>query len=368
MGVVSALLCACLLSSVPAFAIEADVGSMPASRYPIALPYVDVPHARIVDGTRRVSIAGLHGTVTQLWKVDGGYVIGRKTPRGHRSVGRTGVYDLVYVTLGGARRVITSYWRGPTPGSGYHPGEIGRPAMVVARSGSQIVFNIERWSQYIETRVYSLATATTTVRRFFGSAPLLLGFADGQDGQDGQLLLSFGSGAVRWWHLMSNTLTTVLESPDGFEDASAEAADLTAGQYAVRVSEEYRVQGIPPATTPDWALSQDCGTLGRCEGLVGPWSPNDTKTMSTGQVSDDGLYTARHVVHRASDGHPLLNIGLRSSVTSVWESNATLLFVRHARTNAPYQVVRCTLSGHCATVGPARATGTPYVLATRRNS
>jgi hypothetical protein len=91
--------------------------------------------------------------------------------------------------------------------------------------------------------------------------------------------------------------------------------------------------------------------------------------MSTDVVSGDGLYTAKHVVHRASDGHPLLNIGLRSSVTSVWETNSTLLFVKHARAaGSPYQVVRCTLTGHCATVGPAGASRAPYVLATRRNS
>ena len=78
--------------------------------------------------------------------------------------------------------------------------------------------------------------------------------------------------------------------------------------------------------------------------------------MSTGVVSGDGLYTARHVVHRASDGHPLLNVGLRSSVAAVWETDATLLFVKHARAaGSPYQVVRCTLSGHCATVGSGRS-------------
>jgi len=376
LGVVSALASVCLLlGAVPAVAIDADVGSLPASRYPIAVPYVDVAHARILDGARRVSVAGLQGTVTHLWKVDGGYVLGRKTPRGNRSQARTGVYDLVYVTSDGTRRVITSYWRGPTPGpedAGYIALEIGRPAMVVARSGTQIVFSTQAWSQYIETRVYSLATGTTTARRTFGRAPLLLGFADGPDGQDGQVLVSNGKAGVRWWNLQSNTLTTVLDSPDEFEDVSAEAADLTAGQYAVRASDDYGVQGIPPATTPDWAVSQDpaaqvCNNA-ECGWLVGPWSPDDTKTMSTGGVSDNGLDTAKHVVHRASDGHPLLNVGMRSSVASVWETNATLLFVKHGSTRALYQVVRCTLAGHCATVGPARATGTPYVLVTRRNS
>ena len=139
MGVVSALVSVCcLLSAVPAVALDADVSGMPASRYPIALPYVDVAHARIVDGSRRVSVAGLQGTVTQLWKVDGGYVLGRKTPRGNRSSGRTGAYDLVYVTSAGTRRVITNYWRGPTPGpedAGYRAIEIARPAMVVCALG-----------------------------------------------------------------------------------------------------------------------------------------------------------------------------------------------------------------------------------------
>ena len=193
-----------------------------------------------------------------------------------------------------------------------------------------------------------------------------MGFADGE------VLFSLGQAGVRSWDAQSDTVTTVLDDPNEDVDVSGEAADLTAGQIAVRY-DGYRVRGIPPATAPDWPVSQDdaaevCNNA-ECGWLVGPWSPDDTKTMSTGVVSGNGLDTARHVVHRASDGHPLLNVGLRSSVTSVWETNATLLFVKHARAaGSPYQVVRCTLSGHCATVGPAGATRAPYVLATRRNS
>ena len=330
----------CLLGAVPA-AASGPVGLLPASRYPIAVPNVDVAHDRIVDGTRRVNIAGLQGTVTQLWKVDGGYVIGRKTPRGHRSQGRTGEDDLVYVATDGTRRVITSYWAGPE--------------MVVARSGSQIVFNTQAWSQIWGTHVYSLATGTMTAFRQFPGTPHLLGFADGR------VLVSEGNAAVVWWDPWRDTLTTVLDYPDDeWQDVSAEAADLTAGQYAVHGIDGHRVQGIPPATNPDWAVTG---------GLVGPWSPDDTKTLSAGEVRAGGFDPDVRTVHRAADGHQLLRMVMPSSEPSVWETDSTVLFVRRSLAGTSNQVVRCTLSGHCATVGPTGATRwTPYVLATRRTS
>ena len=58
--------------------VTPDVANLPVGALP-ALPYVDWPNKRIVDGTRQISIAGIQGRVTALYKVDGGYLL-VKTP------------------------------------------------------------------------------------------------------------------------------------------------------------------------------------------------------------------------------------------------------------------------------------------------
>ena len=64
------------LPAAAAVVVTPDVPALPVGSAP-ALPYVDVPGSRIVDGARRVSLAGMAGTVTRLYKVSGGYVLGR---------------------------------------------------------------------------------------------------------------------------------------------------------------------------------------------------------------------------------------------------------------------------------------------------
>ena len=75
-----------------------DVARLPVGALP-ALPYVDWPARRIVDGDRRVSISGIQGRVIELHKVDGGYLLRRRVPG-------PAEHDLVFVSHRGARKVL----------------------------------------------------------------------------------------------------------------------------------------------------------------------------------------------------------------------------------------------------------------------
>ncbi len=321
----------CRLGAVPA-AASGPVGLLPASRYPIAVPNVDVAHDRIVDGTRRVNIAGLQGTVTQLWKVDGGYVIGRKTPRGHRSQGRTGEDDLVYVATDGTRRVITSYWAGPE--------------MVVARSGSQIVFNTQAWSQIWGTHVYSLATGTMTAFRQFPGTPHLLGFADGRVllSERGQRCRRVVGPVARHAHAPRSTTPTT-----NGRTCRPRQPISTAGQYAVH--------GIDTVTGRRASRRRPTRTGPSPGDSWGPGPRTTPRPCPAGRSPCRGGFDPDvRTVHRAADGHQLLRMVMPSSEPSVWETDSTVLFVRRSLAGTSNQVVRCTLSGHCATVGPTGAT------------
>ena len=78
-----------------------------------------------MDGSRRVDVTGMQGTVTHLHKVDGGYVIGRITSTGP---------GLAFVTISGARSVLTSYWHWPVDNGIYR-------GVMVSSDGDTIAFN-----------------------------------------------------------------------------------------------------------------------------------------------------------------------------------------------------------------------------------
>lgn len=91
---------ASVASPAAAVTISPDVPSLPEGSAP-AVPYLDVPGDKIVDGGRTVDVTGLQGRVIQLYKVDGGYLLGRSTTVGPQ---------LVFASTAGKRTLITKQW------------------------------------------------------------------------------------------------------------------------------------------------------------------------------------------------------------------------------------------------------------------
>ena len=170
------------------------------------------------------------------------------------------------------------------------------------------------------------------------------------------MLTSIGRQRVVWWTPGTTAVATVADK------VAAGAADLSAGDYALRVPTHYRVLGIPPATSPDWEVAGEDWELGA-------WSPDDSSLAATGEVlrgtPDVEIY---HVV-QASDGVELLTVRVLGYPQITWEDDAHVLIRTGDSGSTFHQLIRCTLAGVCERVGGTSTSPFgPYVLATRRNS
>lgn len=339
----------CLASAPPASAaprvVTPDVARLPAGALP-ALPYVDWPARRVVDGGRRVSIAGLQGRVVELHKVDGGYLLRRRIPG-------PAEHDLVFVSSRGGRRVLaTGVMRGTLP---------------VSRHGDAVIVNVGTRggtpASYVETRVLALPGGQVVARRDFGSFPPgLHGF-----GIDRALVVTADETDLRtaavWWTPRSGALDLLRP------DVSVESTDLSAWDWAVRPrdgSDPYSVQGLPSHTAPNWPVSQEDVNLTA-------WSPDDTMLVGNDERTDriSGFGSSSYLVYRASDGTLLLAVRNESPSQATWETDSRVLLRTHLPGSSPrtYQLIRCTLSGSCSRVGPRTTEVDGAIIpATRRNS
>jgi hypothetical protein len=317
--------------------VTPDVATLPAGQAP-RLAYFDVGKRRIIDGTRRVSVGKLQGTVTHLHNVRGGYVVGR-------TLGASN--GLAFVTNRGARSALTSDWLWPSDFGIYR-------GVMVSGNGKKIVFNTAARGNptgYRDTVVMKVPSGQIVARRTFSAAPKLLGF------RAGRVLMGVDL-RVLWWtprHTHTSTLA------DGVDTMSA---DLTARQYVRRQGSEFLVASIPPRQTPAWPIAQEDWELGY-------WSPDDKAIAGTGEVPDGTAETQVFLVQRAATGASLLTVLVPGVPQMVWENNSTLLIMTRVDDESPrrYQLIRCTLSGSCSRVGGVSSTKYgPYVLADRRNS
>src|SRR4051812_12357384 len=162
-----------------------DVAHLPAGAAP-QLPYVDRRTERIVDGDRRVSIAGLRGTVVRLFKVDGGYLLGRSFDGGQ---------DLVVVRRNGARSVLVDRWRGP----GIRTLD---NRLAISHDGSRVVAttaSVEHPLDYRATEVRTLPEGALVRRRVFDVVPSLLAFGT-------QRVLAMSYPDSLWWTVSTNAV------------------------------------------------------------------------------------------------------------------------------------------------------------------
>lgn len=308
-----------------------DVESLPQGEAP-HLPYLDGQAQKIVDGTRQVDVRGLQGTVLQLHKVDGGYLVARSVS-GARS-------DLVYVARSGTRTLITRHWRGPRC-------DCLRSDVAVDSDGDSVTFNrTTDQAAYGDTLTVSLPGLHITRKRQFSSAPALF------EHRHGSLLLGLDDRLIRW-SPRTNAVTVVSSG------LHVEAADTTAAQQVRRLDDGTGVQvveALPPSTRPAWRLGD--------EEALAAWSADDQLIAGAIGVYADSVQDG-FAVWRASDGsHPLVvYTSGRERIT--WESADTVLFYAGFT-----QLVRCNLAGVCERVGPADtdANHRGFLVATRRST
>jgi hypothetical protein len=356
-GVAVALLVV-LLAAPPAAAgvtVTPNVPKLPAGALP-HMPYVDWVGKKIVDGNRKVSIAGLQKNVHSMHKVDGGYLLLRHDVDDN--------WDLVFVSTAGARRVIVPYVHLPT----WPPLRDGN-MLAVSGSGDKVVVNTATGggyrSPYKDTRVISLPAGQVLQNKSDfggGGRPDLLAY-----GTDRVLLTAHEPGSssypdTKWWTPATGAVTAIRENTDGL------AADLSAWQWAVRPEGgDYtaHVRGIPPATEPDWPAVAEGS-----EPTFGSWSLDDKKIAGhNGWNVDNEEEANAYIVHRASDGARLLSVWGNQIVRIEWETNSALLMRTRIKGTRTYQLIRCTLSGSCSRVGPStRYYHGGIIPVTRRNS
>ena len=302
------------------------------------LPYLDVAQHRIVDGSRSVDVTGLQGTVVRLFKVDGGYVLGRIFPGGS---------DLAFVSTSGARRLLTGRWDWPNIGN-------PDPGLVVTAAGDRIVFNTRRADgRYLDTAVMTVLQGRVPHRRTFSEQPRLLAATDSRT------LMSVGpagstSGRVLWWTPGRTAVTTLAAH------AAGEAADLTAGAFVLRSATANGVRGIPAGAPPAWDLAAG-------DWAFGSWSPDDTHLAGTGEILRGTEDVEVFHVLRASDGAEVHTFHVLGVPEITWEDDDTVL-MRAGESQGGYRLLRCTLAGDCEYVEDISTRYGPYVVATRRAS
>jgi hypothetical protein len=315
--------------------VTPDPSALPPGGAP-RLPYLDVAAARIVDGSRRVGVTGLQGTVTHLHKVDGGYVVGRSTSAGP---------GLAFVTTSGARSALTSDWHWPVDNGIYR-------GVMVSRDGDTIVFNTSDRANpfgYRDTVVMAVPSGRILHRRAFSARPKLLGF-------DGARVL-MGVGLRALWWTPGRFATSLLA--DGVDPMSA---DLSARQYVRHEASnpsDFRVVSIPPRTTASWLIPE-------VDWQLGYWSTDDLRIAGTGEVTDGTDEVQAFFVRRASDGEGLLTVIVAGVPQITWEDSTTVLMMTR---DDGYRLIRCTLAGICHRIGASSSSRYgPYVVADRRNS
>jgi len=346
-GLMGALaLAASVLSAGPAHAmvwVSPDVARLPAGTLP-QLPYLNWSTRRIVDGSRQVSISGIQGRAVELHKVDGGYLLRRQLSDGSN--------DLVFVSTTRTRKAIVKL--------------LSTRPIRVSMDGGKVVLNRMRIQdgayRYADSAVLALPSGRVLYARTFGTeAPglalyglhrVLIGAFDETDAQRPDLI---------WWTPATGHTETIQDS------AYAEAADLSAWQWAIRPQDganTYGVRPIPPASGAGWPVSQE-------DWNIGSWSTDDALLWGNNEVTDheEGVGSSNYLVFRASDGARLLSIANVVLPWATWESAGALLLRAGygSGSGRRYQLLRCRLSGACSRVGPASMSLAGVIIpATRR--
>ncbi|WP_460841464.1 hypothetical protein [Nocardioides marmoraquaticus] len=321
-ALVLALLAPLLLVGGPVRAADVDLDPalLPQGAAP-ALPHLDQERRVIVDGSRRVSLAGLVGTPLWFVKVKGGYLLDR------------GRDDVVRVTTSGARSVLT-YRRT----SDYD----GAPALAVSSGGDKVALSIsdprpDGSATYRETRVLDAVTGRVLARRSFSPS-------------DGQVPVAFGTQRVLlgnvWWSFAGNRVerfrTTVVAAHlaswrgFGFDVDPAPGGEPRSGELFTLPPDGGNPTAIAPPDTGRRVFSVAGTHLG------GP----ATLDESSGT-------TDRVVVHDARHGVVLLDVtGVDAAPVVTWETDGTVLFLARRAGGGPDALVRCTVAGECERAGP----------------
>lgn len=324
----SAALAAAVLVPTPAPAaptpsVTIDPATLPAGPPP-DMPYFDVATEQIRDGSRTVDLTGLKKFTqpSQLWKVNGGYVLDRNVDFGRE-------LQLLFVSNTGKGKVLShnlTYTETPLVVSSQY----GRVAyMEVDDKGkSFLAVNDVPSGRLVSRRSMPGLARPVTYR--------------------GRVLITHVSRGAFYW--------TPGDKAVQYEPALSKmvSTDLRAGQSTLR-EDPVRVRPFP--------LTADAGWTDPELNLWEPpqasvvWSPDGALLAGSHVRYFDS--TSESVVHlrRASDGAPVLDIhtGNRSINGLVdqffWESADTVI-IRLANPLTDVATVRCTTAGVCDRIGP----------------
>ncbi|MET1004510.1 MAG: hypothetical protein ABWX96_03120, partial [Propionibacteriaceae bacterium] len=291
--------------------ISLDPSALPQGPAP-AIPYFDPVAKLLHDGGKTLDLTTLKGVVIQLHKVDGGYLLGRRTsPTGN---------DLVFLSATGRRTLVSQQWK--PPGTC----DCLQSDVLVDSSGGSVTFNRRPASGFYKDTVSVSLPALKTIRtRVFTSAPTLF------EQRGGKALLQLDIRLIRWAP-KTNATATIPSSQSG-----PTAVDSSAHQLAFRGdgSGDQTVGPLPPATGPRWSLDTDEN--------IGPWSPDDQHIAGADEIVNGGTDTG-FIVHRASDGQIALMVYVAGPAQITWENNTTVLFPTDPDFAGHRQLVRCNLA------------------------
>lgn len=294
--------------------VAVDPERLPLGARPV-LPYVDQATRTIVDGSRRVGFAGLVGSPRWFLKVKAGYLLDR------------GRDDVVLVTSGGSRRVLTARHTSGDPGS---------PGVAVSRDGTRVALVIsdpatDGSATYRETRVLDIATGRVLARRVLPTTAGRVPVAFGTE----RVLLESG-----WWSYRTGRVERF--------DRSVVSAHLASWRGVGRhpgTGSAVATFDLPP--DPGGPTIVEPGNGRRTFSLDG------SRLAGPGATDEGAGSTDRIVVHDGADGTVEFQVtGVEAVPVVTWEDATTILFLARSSTGGPDALVRCGLAGDCERAGP----------------
>lgn len=314
--------------AVPTPSVTLDMATMPAGPPP-NMPYLDTATEQIRDGARVVDLTHLQQFTkpSQLWKVNGGYVLDRNVNYGQE-------IQLLFVSYTGRGKILShNLTYGDTPlvvSSQY-----GRVAyMEVVNGKSFLAVNDVPSGKLVARRKMPDLARPVTYR--------------------GRVLTTHLNRAFYW-----KPGVTAVERDRNLDHLVS--TDARAGQSALR-EDPVRIAPFPPGADHGWTDPElDLFT-----------APRPAVVWSTDGILLAGSHlryfetSVEQVVHlrRSADGAPVLDIhtgdrGVNGVLAQVWWETADTVIMRFANPLEEVATVRCTTAGVCNRIGPF---GAPFTV------
>lgn len=308
--------------AAPTPSVTIDPATLPAGPPP-NMPYFDTATEQIRDGSRVVDLTGLKKFTrpSQLWKVNGGYVLDRTLRNGEER-------QLLFVSTGGEGMVLS---RNLT--------SLNTPLVVSSQYGRVAYMEVINSKSFMA--VNDVPSGKLVSRRSMPSEARPVTYR-------GRVLTTHMNRAFYW----TPGVTTV--DRDRKLDRMI-SASFRAGQSALR-EDPVRVAPFPPTSDTGWT-DPELDLFLPQPAVV--WSPDATMLAgSNRQVTQDVLEQVVHL-RKSDDGTPVLDIhngdeDVNGRLVQLWWENADTVIMRFATFLTEVATVRCTTAGVCNRIGPFR--------------